>query len=56
MGFDDVRTGDDVRGGAVAVEDLCAGGAAAAGLGLFADEPLVKASNLFSLASCSCLV
>lgn len=62
MGFDDGCTGDDLRGGADVVEDLCAVGAAAAaaeaaaGLGLFADEPLVKASNLFSLASCSCLV
>ncbi|KAH0194740.1 hypothetical protein KCV03_g194, partial [Aureobasidium melanogenum] len=55
--LDEVGTGDDLRGGAGAVEDLCAGGAvAAAGLGLFADEPLVKASNLLSLASCSCLV
>jgi hypothetical protein len=48
-------TGDGLRCGADAVGGLLAD-VAAAGLGLFPDEPLVRASSLLSLASCSCLV
>jgi len=48
-------TGDDLRCGADAVGGLLVD-AAAVGLDLFADKPLVRASSLLSLASCSCLV
>lgn len=48
-------TGDGLRCDADAVGGLFVD-AGAVDLGLFADEPLVKASSLLSLASCSCLV
>jgi hypothetical protein len=47
--------GDGLRCGADEVVGLF-DAAAAVGLGLFPDEPLVKANSLLSLASCSCLV
>lgn len=49
-------TGDGLRCGTDAGGGLLVDAAAAVGLGLFADEPLVRASSLRSLASCSCLV
>jgi hypothetical protein len=48
-------TGDGLRCGADEAVGLF-DDAAAVGLGLFPDEPLVKANSLLSLASCSCLV
>jgi hypothetical protein len=48
-------TGDGLRCGADEVVGLL-DDAAAVGLGLFPDEPLVKANSLLSLASCSCFV
>ena len=50
-----VGTGDGLRCGADVVGGLLVD-ADGVGLGLFADEPLVRASSLLSLASCSCLV
>jgi hypothetical protein len=50
-----VGTGDGLRCGTDVVGGLLVD-ATAVGLGLFVDDPLVRASSLLSLASCSCLV